>query len=299
MINQLLLPSIAALIVSALTVWATSKVAIRIGLVDPQGPLKIHKEPISRLGGIGIFFGFLAGALAASEIQPVDTQQWHLLLPLALIWISGLLDDFFQLSPFLRLTIQMIAGLLVFRSELHILHDAGAFLSALKTCGIIIVFSNAFNFLDGSDGLAAGSGAISAIGFAILMAHQMPQWSSFAVALAAASCGFLVFNFPPARIFMGDSGSTVLGFVLAVLTLRFHFSVSRSSLVPLILVAIPLIDFALAILRRVAAGRSVFEGDRSHFYDLLLKRGWSPRKVALCTYFAATCCVALALTLKD
>jgi UDP-GlcNAc:undecaprenyl-phosphate GlcNAc-1-phosphate transferase len=124
----------------------------------------------------------------------------------------------------------------------------------------------------------------------------MPEWSSVAYAMAAACCGFLVFNFPPARIFMGDSGSTLLGFLLAFMTLRFKFSASRVNLAPLIIVAIPLIDFGLAVSRRVLSGRSIFEGDRFHFYDLLLQKGWSPRQVALCTYVAAIGCAALALT---
>jgi UDP-GlcNAc:undecaprenyl-phosphate/decaprenyl-phosphate GlcNAc-1-phosphate transferase len=296
MINRLMLSSMVAFIVSAVTVWATCKIAIKKGLVDPIGPLKVHRGPIPRLGGIGIFFGFLAGSLAA--IRPVQPEEWKLAPALLLIWLSGLFDDVFQLSPTLRLAIQIIAGLTVYHSGLHTAQNAPEFLCAIKTCLTIIVFTNAFNFLDGSDGLAAGSAVIAAIGFAILMARQTPAWSAVAVAIAAATCGFLVFNFPPASIFMGDSGSTVLGFVFALLALRFDFSVSHTSLIPLIIVAIPLVDFGLAVFRRLSSGRSPFEGDRSHFYDLLLQKGWSPRKVALCTYVAVTCCVALALTLR-
>jgi UDP-GlcNAc:undecaprenyl-phosphate GlcNAc-1-phosphate transferase len=300
MMIRLLLSSLVAFAVAALAVWTTSKTAVKLGFVDPPGPLKIHRGPIPRLGGIGIFFGFLAGAALA--IRPVHPEAWRVLPALILIWLSGLLDDLFQLSPLVRLTIQIVAGVivaLVYRPDLYAVDHVAALFYVLKTCFTIIVFTNAFNFLDGSDGLAAGGGAIAAVGFAIVMARQMPEWSGIAAAIAAASCGFLLFNFPPASIFMGDSGSTVVGFLLAVMALRFDFSVRHTSLVPLIIVAIPLIDFGLAVLRRVSSGRSVFEGDRFHFYDLLLQKGWSPRSVALCTYALAIGCVALALTIKD
>lgn len=146
----------------------------------------------------------------------------------------------------------------------------------------------AHNFLDGADGIVAGITAIIAIGYIFLPdgAHSnvgaLVAWS-----LLGVSCGFLAFNFPPAKIFMGDSGSTALGFGVAYLGLDFYRAsgTAASSLpFPILIAALPLIDAALAVLRRVQNRVSPFYGDRRHFYDLLLARGWSARTVALICY---------------
>jgi UDP-GlcNAc:undecaprenyl-phosphate GlcNAc-1-phosphate transferase len=146
------------------------------------------------------------------------------------------------------------------------------------------------NMLDGADGLAAGVASIITLAFILLTSSQIDPWGKVLEFSFLGSCvGFLLFNFPPAKIFMGDSGSTVLGFVLAVMSLSFYRHSPRdhnSVLVPLLFAGVPLFDAAFAVVRRLGRGISPFQGDREHFYDLLLKSGWSARNVAFASYAA-------------
>jgi UDP-GlcNAc:undecaprenyl-phosphate GlcNAc-1-phosphate transferase len=157
-----------------------------------------------------------------------------------------------------------------------------------------------FNFLDGADGLCAGVVGVIAAAYLLFPGLTLsPRGSTVAWGLLGVSAGFLVSNFPPARIFMGDSGSTVLGFGVVFLALDFyganatnerHFALA----IPLLMAALPLLDGFLAVVRRLRGGGSVLHGDRRHFYDLLLGLGWSPRRVALAIYVltAAMCTIA-------
>jgi UDP-GlcNAc:undecaprenyl-phosphate/decaprenyl-phosphate GlcNAc-1-phosphate transferase len=157
----------------------------------------------------------------------------------------------------------------------------------------------AFNFLDGSDGLAAGTSAVIAIAYILLPGTALTAAGyAFASSLLGACIGFLVFNFPPAKIFMGDSGSTLLGFSIAFLGLDFVATKSATEmntrnvfltftplLFPMLVAAIPLIDAMLVVLNRLRNGRSPFNGDREHFYDHLLAAGWTPK------WLVVACCV--------
>jgi UDP-GlcNAc:undecaprenyl-phosphate/decaprenyl-phosphate GlcNAc-1-phosphate transferase len=163
-----------------------------------------------------------------------------------------------------------------------------------------VLFINSFNFLDGSDGLCAGVAGIIAAAYLVFSGFTLSSpGSTVAWSLLGVSVGFLVFNFPPARIFMGDSGSTVLGFVTAFLAFDFYRANPTSEhhialAVPLLMAAVPLLDGILAVIRRLHEKRSPLHGDRRHFYDLLLELGWSPRKVTLTVYAltAAMCVIA-------
>jgi UDP-GlcNAc:undecaprenyl-phosphate GlcNAc-1-phosphate transferase len=157
-----------------------------------------------------------------------------------------------------------------------------------------------FNFLDGSDGLCAGVTATVAAAYLIFPGLTLsPLGSTMAWSLLGVSVGFLVFNFPPARIYMGDSGSTVLGFGVVILAFDFYRANATNErhiglAIPLLMAALPLLDGILAVLRRLRGEGSVLHGDRRHFYDLLLGLGWSPRRVAFAIYVltAAMCTIA-------
>jgi UDP-GlcNAc:undecaprenyl-phosphate/decaprenyl-phosphate GlcNAc-1-phosphate transferase len=258
--------------------------ARRHELYDPPGPLKIHTTLTPRLGGVAITAGLAAGT-TVSGVEPVGSGMVS--LSLLLVWGTGLIDDLFGLSTSIRLIIQATAGVLVWRAGWSVpIGHAGW--NLLATVLFIICFINALNMLDGADGLAAGVSSIVVIGFIFLTSQYLDPWGRAVEFSLLGSCiGFLLFNFPPAKLFMGDSGSNVLGFVLSVLALNFYRRTSAnyvSLLVPILFAGIPLLDAAFAVVRRLSRRLSPFAGDREHSFDLLLRFGWSARKVALALY---------------
>lgn len=283
-----------AAIVAFLVVVATTPLIIQlcrwIGVLDQPGPLKIHTRPIPRLGGVAIGIAIAAG-MAAAKIS----IQAHVLVvsAFALVWLTGLLDDLRGLSPVARLAAQIISACLLWRAGFN-LPIASEIVSLLGTIVIVVLCVNALNFWDGLDGLAAGTAGVGALTFFFALHHSDSAAAALACSTAAASAGFLVFNFR-GSVFMGDAGSTLLGFALAVLSLDFYGSNRITPAVaafPLFLVVLPILDACLAIVRRVRNARSPALGDRSHIYDLLRARGCSTRTVAL-TFFAVAALLAV------
>jgi UDP-GlcNAc:undecaprenyl-phosphate/decaprenyl-phosphate GlcNAc-1-phosphate transferase len=271
---------------------------IHCGLYDSVGPLKIHSQAIPRLGGVAIALAFAAGISFAGPVSRMHV--WPFFAALILIWAAGIVDDIWFLSPSLRLAAQIGGGILLWYGgwQLPWLKPGPANLAAV--CFLTVLLINCFNFLDGSDGLCAGVTGIIAAAYLVLPGFTLSfPGTTVAWSLLGVSIGFLVFNFPPARIFMGDSGSTVLGFGVAFLAFDFYRANATSErpivlAVPLLMAALPLLDGILAVLRRLQGGRSLLHGDRRHFYDLLLDLSWSPRRVALTIYVltAAMCAIA-------
>jgi UDP-GlcNAc:undecaprenyl-phosphate GlcNAc-1-phosphate transferase len=264
-------------------------------LYDPSGPLKIHTVPTPRLGGVAITAGIVAGTVVSAAPAAGSGKVY---VSLVLVWGAGLMDDLFGLSPWFRLIIQSGAGVLVWLAgwSVPIGHPG---LSLLATILFIVCFVNALNMLDGADGLAAGVSSIMALGFIFLTLPNLDPWGRAVAFSFLGSCiSFLLLNFPPARIFMGDSGSNVLGLVLSLLALNFYRRASAnhaSVVVPLVFAGVPLLDAAFAVVRRLSRGLSPFAGDREHFYDLLLRCGWSARKVAFTSYALTAMLVAVGL----
>jgi UDP-GlcNAc:undecaprenyl-phosphate GlcNAc-1-phosphate transferase len=258
-------------------------------LYDLPGPLKIHTQPIPRLGGVAIALALILGVVAVR--LPVGRSARFLLAAAMLVWISGLIDDVRGLHPAIRLIMQISAGFLLVHAGWTVPLCGNAMTDAAATCLYVVLFTNAFNFLDGADGIAAGVAAIIAIGYIELPnAAQNALGHASAWSLLGACAGFLLFNFPPAKIFMGDSGSSILGFVIVLLGLAVCRETGPAkSAFPLLLfsvlaAALPLVDALLAVLRRIRRRASPLLGDRGHFYDLLLARGWAARQVALACY---------------
>ncbi len=277
----------------------------RFDLYDRPGLLKIHSKPISRLGGITIALALIASIGAVVSRGSNSSAGMFLLVALSLVWLSGLLDDLRGLHPANRIVAQIIAALLLCLGgwEISIFSSAAGNLTA--TCVFVVFSVNAFNFLDGADGLASGVAALVAISYIAIPGGMQTRLSmTIAWTLLGACLGFLIANFPPANIHLGDSGSTVLGFTSAFLGLNLYrasgvYGAGASRLFPLLVCAIPLVDAALAVLRRLRSRRSPFDGDRDHFYDLLLARGWSSRRVALTTYgIAAALAIAANIALR-
>jgi UDP-GlcNAc:undecaprenyl-phosphate/decaprenyl-phosphate GlcNAc-1-phosphate transferase len=260
-----------------------------LGLNDAPGPLKIHTRPIPRTGGIGTMIALVTGLLVAGALNLPGA--WSFVVALAAVWLIGLIDDRQGLSVYVRLITEAGAVFLLWRGGWRLPMFENPVLSFVATALFVIFFINAFNMLDGADGLTAGVTGIIAIGYIL------PGWvphSSIAGLVASgllASCaGFLLFNFPPAKLFLGDSGSTTLGFIVACLTLDSYRGAPLTAsifMAPLILAGLPLCDAGITIVRRLSAGRSPFVGDRGHLYDLLLQRSWRPQAVA-CVYYVLT-----------
>jgi UDP-GlcNAc:undecaprenyl-phosphate GlcNAc-1-phosphate transferase len=272
-------------------------------LYDSIGPLKIHSKPIPRLGGVAITLAFAAGTSFSGHLSQVHVSPFF--AALILIWAAGLIDDIRSLSPTLRLAAQVGGAVLLWFGDWRLPWLIGP-VNLVASCVLMALFINSFNFLDGSDGLCAGvTGIIAAAylifpGFTLSLLGTTVAWSLLGVCF-----GFLIFNFPPAVFFMGDSGSTVLGFGIAFLAFDFYranaLGEHRLALAfPLLTAALPLLDGILAVLRRLHSRHSLSLGDRRHYYDLLLGLNWSPRNVALATYgLTAGMCIIAWLVLRS
>jgi len=271
------------------------RLAHRWQLQDLPGELKPHSRPTPRLGGLAMGCALVAGISLGGA--GLFAPALLVFLALLLVWLTGLIDDLTGLSPAIRLATQCLAGLLVAQTQWCLMASGHNWLDALLTCVFIVLFVNAFNFFDGADGLAAGVVAVVSFGYVVVYSTRAPSvGAAISWSLLGASLGFLLFNFPPAKIFMGDSGSTVLGFLVAFLGLDFyrvHHTIGTHWLLPLTFAGLPLLDLCLAIVRRIRRRASPFLGDREHLYDLLQKQGWSARPIAFGSYLATAGLVML------
>ncbi len=256
--------------------------AMRTGVVDHPGPLKPQAAPVPYLGGVAVFVAAMVGALAG---RPT------VIAPLAGAVVLGVLDDRFDLPAWLRLLGQAAVGVGVAVVVTTRVPGLGG--GALVTA-VTVLLMNGVNFLDGLDALASGVLAAASIGFALLLDHGARDLS---VALAAALVGFLWYNRPPARVYLGDGGAYFLGAALAALVAWAWSKGVRSpvSVVSLMLVAVPVAEVAFAVVRRVRSHQPVTLGDRRHPYDLAVARGWSPRTAVLCYLAGQVVLVAAAL----
>ena len=288
---------LVAFLICAGTLPVVRSLAVRWNLHDPPGELKIHAVPTPRLGGISMGLALLAGLSIGGA--GLFLHAWGIYLAMFLLWGTSLIDDLKTLPPATRLVVHCIAGLLVANTQWCLTLFGNPVLDAAVTCIFVMLFVNAFNFFDGADGLASGGAALVGLGYILLYTSRAPSvgasaaWSMFGTCL-----GFLLFNFPPAKIFMGDSGSTVLGFLIAFLGLDFyrvHHAVGTHLLLPLVFAGIPLLDLVLAVFRRLKKRVSPLAGDRQHYYDLLQQRGWAARPIAIGSYVATTGLIMIGL----
>jgi UDP-N-acetylmuramyl pentapeptide phosphotransferase/UDP-N-acetylglucosamine-1-phosphate transferase len=246
---------------------------------------------------IGLATAILFGLLSTSK----HVSIWWF-AAFGLIWLAGLIDDIRGLSPFLKLAAQIGAGVILWSGGWSLPGHFPALAEILIICAMVVLFANAFNFLDGSDGLAAGVAAIIGLAYVLGLGGTSDFAPLVAGALAGATLGFLFSNFPPAKIFMGDSGSTVLGFCVAFLSLDFlkHAQAQNPTfkwIFPLLIAGLPLIDGIVVVLRRLIRGVSPLHGDRFHYYDRWLKNGWSPLTVAAISYAISALLAATGLWL--
>jgi UDP-GlcNAc:undecaprenyl-phosphate GlcNAc-1-phosphate transferase len=273
---------IVAFLVAVAATPVIARVASRLGVVDHPGPLKVHDRPVPYLGGIAVFIAVAAGAFA---------ERPSVLLPLGLALVLGAADDIVDLPARWRLVGEVGVGV----AAAVVVPTRGP-LGSVATVALVILLLNAVNLLDGLDGLASGVAAISALGFAFAFSFD-GEWSALALALTGALLGFLVWNRPPARIYLGDAGSYLVGTALALL-LASAWAPGESAALgagSLLFVAVPVADTTIAIVRRARAGRPLLVGDRGHVYDQLVDRGWRPLRVTVACVVAQAVLVAIGI----
>jgi len=285
---------IAAFIFSVSVVPLVRKMCLKEGYYDLPGERKIHKKPIPRLGGIAIWLGTIFSLITVVLLQheyPFGNSISAILVGGTIMFILGLVDDTYGLSAKFKFFVQIGAALVAFLLGVQInyanlpvldLHIMLGFWSLPITILWIVGLSNAFNFIDGVDGLAGTLGMISAITLGIIaLVAQPPQTTCTLLCfiLAGAILGFLVFNYNPARIFMGDSGSLFMGFLLASLTVvGVMKSVAFTIFLPVFVLVVPIFDICFATTRRLLKGKSPFSADAEHLHHKLLKAGLSQNK---------------------
>ncbi|HET6497586.1 MAG TPA: MraY family glycosyltransferase [Coriobacteriia bacterium] len=294
----------AAVVTFALTPFVR-RFSLGAGVVDRPEDRKVHTSEVPRLGGVAIAGGLFAAAAlqVAGEVllgwRPALTaggpQVIGCLAGMAVVFVTGLVDDVRGLSPGQKLVGQIAAAAVVIASGVRIDFVGNPFggllmlglLSIPVTAVYIVAFTNVVNLIDGLDGLAAGVSAIGAVTMLVL-ALQGNQFAAaaLAAALIGACLGFLRYNFHPASIFMGDSGSMLLGFTLAAISLLgvMKSVAAIALLVPLLILGVPIFDTASAIIRRVRHKRPIQEADRGHIHHRLLGRGFDQRQTVLIIY---------------
>ena len=290
-----LIPTLSA-IIAALVVLAATPLAARlaraVGAVDQPSDRRIHREPTPRLGGLAILAGFLVPVL---YFLPADPAARALVAGAVLICALGAVDDIWGLSPAVKLLGQLACAALPVAAGVTIDHLTLPFLGVGDlgpaqypiTLLWFVALVNMINFTDGMDGLAAGVSGLGATTFAIIAASLgRADPAIMAAALAGACAAFLVFNFHPAKIFMGDSGSMLLGFVIAGVAVDgvMKSAAAVAVVVPLIVLAIPILDTSFVVMKRLKYRLPVYSADRSHFHHRFFTIGWGQRKTVLALY---------------
>lgn len=279
---------------SLILIPIVKKIAEHLGAIDIPNERKIHKKPIPRLGGLAIFGAFLLGYILYGEIT---TQMLSILIGSFIIVLLGIFDDIKPIRARYKFLVQVIAALVVviygkiYFTEITFLGlklEFDIYMSYILSTFFIVAISNAINLIDGMDGLAGG---ISSIYFATIaiIALILNRLNGLDIILSfimlGSTLGFLVWNFPPAKIFMGDSGSLFLGFMIAVIALLgFKVATLTSLVVPITILAIPIFDTILAIFRRLLKGENIGTPDKEHFHHQLLKMRFSTRTSLIIIY---------------
>lgn len=305
------------------------KVAVRFGIVDrPDHAVKTHGQPVAYLGGIGMLIGLTVGVLVGLYLLRADAVfpqelRWSLgiLAGAVIACFVGLADDILNLRPRHKVIGQLLAAVMLLLVGItpnlqQVAKPLGLplplqgeiVLDVLVVVFFVLGAANSLNLLDGLDGLCAGVTGIIAVAMLLLATH-LATWgfSDFGdpvrivicLALVGGVCGFLPFNRHPARIFMGDAGSMLLGFVLAAVMILFAQSVPRWWFASIVVFGLPILDTATAVVRRLLNRRPVFVSDRGHIYDQMLDRGIPLKKTLSICYGLAGLYAMIGLTLSQ
>ena len=294
---KMLLAFAVSLLVAYVMTPPVKRFAEKVGAIDvPKDNRRVHDHPIPRMGGLAIFIGFV---LSLIFFVPMSTKVLGLLVGSVIIAVMGGVDDIVSLNPWVKLAGQIVAALVAIRCGLvfDVISNPNIFaeetyieigwLSIPLTMLWIVGCTNAVNLIDGLDGLAVGVSTISSLTMLIVSLFvSEPVVSIILAALTGACLGFMPYNLNPAKIFMGDVGSQLLGFVLSTASIMGLFKLHAiiTFFVPLLALALPLADTIFAFFRRILHGQSPFKADKGHFHHRLLAMGLNQKQVVAVLY---------------
>lgn len=305
--GQYVLLGLAAFAMSGLLTWPVRKLAIAIGAMDrPNLERKTQKEPVPYLGGVAIAITILVITYAsiAAKLPTVEkfTLASQVLIPALILGLMGLIDDLKGLAALPRLILQTIAAIVM--SLILINTDTMGFAFGNTTVDTVVSIlwivgiCNSINFFDNLDGGAAGTVAAATIGiFFIAFAQGQELISALAILTAGATLGFLMWNKSPAKIYMGDAGALFLGIILSTLTIRMNPGLDpnwKSLAIPVILLAIPILDTTVAVISRIYRGLTPFNGGKDHLSHRLVRIGFTHRIAAFILWGASGICATIA-----
>ena len=295
---------IFAFVIAFIFTFATTplvrRFAYKIGAVDvPRDKRRVHKRPTPRIGGLAIIFGFLVAIISFNDSWTKELVS--ILIGVGILGVLGIIDDCKELDAKLKFVVQIVAALVVVifgDIRISVMSNPNVFsenpyiifpqwLSITVTVLWIVFMTNAVNFIDGLDGLAAGVSAIMSMSLVfIAITYHEYEIALLGIALMGACFGFLPFNFNPAKIFMGDTGSMFLGYMLSVLSVQGMFKSYAviSFAVPIIMLGLPLFDALFAMLRRLLTGKNPMSADRGHLHHRLYDMGFSQKQTVFILY---------------
>lgn len=304
-IGSVAMAAAVGLVIALATTPVAMQLATRLGAIDMPGKQgtdserHLHAEPTPRMGGLAIYLGFFFSVLL---FVPMGRKVGSMLLGATVIVLLGILDDIYDLRAGHKFLVQVAAAIIAvlggneitFFSRLTMAPHAGHFnlgwLSIPVTLVWIVLITNAVNLIDGLDGLAAGVSTIAAISLVVIaLGYSNASVAIITGALAGACVGFLPYNLTPAKIFMGDTGSTFIGYILAVASIQglFKFYAIISFVIPFFMLGLPIFDVCYAVLLRVYHGESPLKADRKHVHYRLLDMGFSKKQTVAVLYIYA------------
>ena len=292
MVIEPVLIILASLIVSLLVTPQVIKLAFYCGALDQPDPRKVHQKIMPRLGGLAVYISFVPAVLLTQELT---TPIIGLIIGVTLIVLLGIVDDTKGISPRVKLLGQVVAALTVLPFGISVdfitnpINDdilQLGYLSIPVTVFWLVAVTNAVNLIDGLDGLAGGTSLIAAVTLAVISWTEQMQIVMLALILAASLLGFLRYNFNPAKIFLGDTGSMMLGFCLSAMSVMglTKSATAISVIIPLVILGIPLLDTTFAVVRRYHMHQPIFKADKEHLHHRLLELGLSHKQAVLAIY---------------
>jgi UDP-GlcNAc:undecaprenyl-phosphate GlcNAc-1-phosphate transferase len=317
---QFAILGVAAFALTGLLTWPVRALAIRLGAMDaPNLARKTQTEPVPYLGGVAIALGitiitfaavFVGGNSNGENNGQLKDLALTVLLPALVLGAMGLFDDLRSLSPWPRLIVQTVVGTIV---AFVIVEngtigtpfgngggtDSGSWINTAVTIFWIVGICNSINFFDNLDGAASGAVAIAALGvFVIAFDRGQELVSALSIVTAGATIGFLMWNKSPAKIYMGDAGALFLGIIISVATIRLNPGITptwHSLVIPVMFLAVPLLDTCVAVFSRLARGLSPLTGGKDHLSHRLVRGGLTRRMAAISLWSASGVCALLAL----
>ena len=291
-----IIPFFVAAMISLIMTPLVKKLAIKIGAIDiPKDERRVHKKPMPLMGGLAIY---IAVVVASLLFLTIDKSLISIIIGGTIIVFSGIIDDMKGMSPKLKLLFQILAGIILIFGGINVDFITNPFstnniLLDLKWFSIpitlfwVVGITNTLNLIDGLDGLSAGVAMISSISLMLVAGkfHNVPIIILSGI-VGGACLGFLPYNFNPAKIFMGDTGSLFLGFMLAAISIEgvMKSVATIAIVVPILILGVPIFDTTFAIFRRLLNGQSIMSADKGHLHHRLLNKGFSQKKTVLILY---------------